>query len=279
MRALQVQQRSVEAHRDGRLRARSPASTPATRPGPRSTRRSITRSIWSTSTSGRRPSRVRSVRRAARRPHTRTSSSAADGCPARSGRAPVDGPSPLAWRCAPLPARRPPIRSPGSTITVDNQTLLGRRRRLPATTVPAAFPGGRSRAGGGRRRPVHLFARSSPVRRAERWSRARKEGTFPVLVGEGGDTDVVLASPIILYDHPGGGPRERGRHVRRHRDRRDPRPAGPDPDRRRKARGPGHRSPVGRRHGPHATPWSPASFEALHGTFRSIRSVGLGPAG
>ncbi len=28
------------------------------------------------------------------------------------------------------------------------------------------------------------------------------EGTFPVLVGAGGQSDVVLSSPIILYDHP-----------------------------------------------------------------------------
>lgn len=30
----------------------------------------------------------------------------------------------------------------------------------------------------------------------------RNDGTFPVLVGEAGSADVMLASPIILYDHP-----------------------------------------------------------------------------
>ena len=30
----------------------------------------------------------------------------------------------------------------------------------------------------------------------------RNEGVFPVLVGEEGQRDTVLASPIILYDYP-----------------------------------------------------------------------------
>ena len=59
-------------------------------------------------------------------------------------------------------------------------------------------------------------------------------GAFPVLVSD----DVVLSSPIILYDLPAVAPESHGRHVRRHRDRRDPGPPGPDPDRRREARGP-----------------------------------------
>ncbi len=35
-------------------------------------------------------------------------------------------------------------------------------------------------------------------------------GMFPVLVGDGSDTDVVLASPIILYDHPAIAPESAG---------------------------------------------------------------------
>jgi hypothetical protein len=36
------------------------------------------------------------------------------------------------------------------------------------------------------------------------------EGTFPVLIGEEGDADVVLSSPIILYDHPAVAPESEG---------------------------------------------------------------------
>src|SRR5262249_40423684 len=36
------------------------------------------------------------------------------------------------------------------------------------------------------------------------------DGTFPVLVGGPGDTDVVLSSPIILYDHPAVAPESAG---------------------------------------------------------------------
>ena len=65
--------------------------------------------------------------------------------------------------------------------------------------------------------------------------------TFPVLAGENGGRDVVLSSPIIMYDHPGVAPGEPGRPARRVRDRRDPHAAHDDPDRRGEARGPGHR--------------------------------------
>jgi hypothetical protein len=38
----------------------------------------------------------------------------------------------------------------------------------------------------------------------------RNDGTFPVLVGDEGETDVVLSSPIILYDHPAVAPESVG---------------------------------------------------------------------
>ena len=38
----------------------------------------------------------------------------------------------------------------------------------------------------------------------------RSDGTFPVLVGRAGATDVVLSSPIILYDHPAVAPESAG---------------------------------------------------------------------
>ena len=59
-------------------------------------------------------------------------------------------------------------------------------------------------------------------------------------------TDLLLGSPIILYDHPQVAAESAGRAVRRDRDRRDPHPAGDDDDRRGEGRGPGHR-PAGRR--------------------------------
>ena len=65
--------------------------------------------------------------------------------------------------------------------------------------------------------------------------------TFPVLAGDDGGRDVVLSSPIIMYDHPGGRPGEPRRPARRGRDRRDPHAAHADPDRRGEARGTGHR--------------------------------------
>ncbi|MEO8217477.1 MAG: hypothetical protein ABI718_10395 [Acidobacteriota bacterium] len=41
-----------------------------------------------------------------------------------------------------------------------------------------------------------------PPSLAEETKRCRNEGVFPVLVGETGSRTAVLASPIILYDHP-----------------------------------------------------------------------------
>ena len=58
--------------------------------------------------------------------------------------------------------------------------------------------------------------------------------------------DLLLVSPIILYDHPEIAEQSDGRAVRLHRDRRDPHAAGDDDDRRGEGAGPGHR-PAGRR--------------------------------
>ena len=92
-------------------------------------------------------------------------------------------------------------------------------------------------------------ARSSPssippTRAAPAALACRSEGTYPVLIG--GD-DVVLSSPIILYDHPEVAAQSPGDLYDAHRDRRDPGPAGDDPHRRGEGRGPGDRRP-GRRH-------------------------------
>ena len=75
----------------------------------------------------------------------------------------------------------------------------------------------------------------------------RSDGAYPVLIG---DDDVVLASPIILYDHPEVAPQSPGDLYDSTRDRRDPGPPGDDPDRRREGRGPGHRPARGGDHRP-----------------------------
>ena len=84
-----------------------------------------------------------------------------------------------------------------------------------------------------------------PRRRPTRVARCRQHRCFPVLAGPPGERDLVLVSPIILYDHPGDRRTERGRAVRLHGDRRDPHPAGDDDDRRGEGAGPRHR-PAGR---------------------------------
>jgi hypothetical protein len=49
-----------------------------------------------------------------------------------------------------------------------------------------------------------------PATAAEAVAGCRSDGTFPVLIGEEGDADVVLSSPIILYDHPAVAPESVG---------------------------------------------------------------------
>ena len=75
------------------------------------------------------------------------------------------------------------------------------------------------------------------------------DGTWPVLIGD--DDRVMLAAPIILYDHPQIAPESERRSLRRHRDRRDPRAAHPDPDRRREGGGESHRPACGGDRRPH----------------------------
>ena len=124
-------------------------------------------------------------------------------------------------------------------VTVENTTRVGRaghrRRRRhrpfaaspstpcwPSTTAPFVSlldpPDGR-RAGGGR------LPQRRDLPRPDRRRRRR----------------------AVVADHPlrppRGGAREPRRPLRRHRDRRDPRPAGADPHRRGEVRGPGHRPP------------------------------------
>jgi hypothetical protein len=49
-----------------------------------------------------------------------------------------------------------------------------------------------------------------PAAAAEAAAGCTSTGTYPVLVGDGSDDDVVLSSPIILYDHPAIAPESQG---------------------------------------------------------------------
>ena len=49
-----------------------------------------------------------------------------------------------------------------------------------------------------------------PAAAAEAAAGCTSVGTYPVLVGDGSDDDVVLSSPIILYDHPAVAPESQG---------------------------------------------------------------------
>ena len=100
------------------------------------------------------------------------------------------------------------------------------------------------------------------------------DGTFPVLVGDGDDR-----RRAVVADHPlrppGGGAREPGRHLRRDRDRRDPRAAGADADRRREGRGPRHRPRARPRSSTGCDDMPPEVWERLHGD----DPLGRGPVG
>ena len=103
-------------------------------------------------------------------------------------------------------------------------------------------------------------------------------GLFPVLVGDGSDADVVLASPIILYDHPAIAPESGG-------DMFDAteideilalRVLTLTDEEKREARSTDPRSAaiIDR-----CDAMGADDLDALHGTFRSIRSIGPGRPG
>ncbi len=117
-------------------------------------------------------------------------------------------------------ARQTPFAFDGLT---GSGRVVGRtavRRRLPGVGVggqhhaarPGAVAGPQRPAAGrvrvharhpdGGRRRLRLAAR--PARRVarRRWPACTNTGVWPVLAGEPGQRDVMLASPIILYDYP-----------------------------------------------------------------------------
>jgi hydrogenase maturation protease len=49
-----------------------------------------------------------------------------------------------------------------------------------------------------------------PEKYQEQTANCHNEGVFPVLVGEDGQADTLLASPIILYDYPEIAPESHG---------------------------------------------------------------------
>ncbi len=102
-------------------------------------------------------------------------------------------------RCTvdPIPGPRPLLRV---AVTVENTSswsaAAARRddalaRSLAATHVALAVDGG-----------AFVSAIDPPEHARDAVAACRQDGCFPVLVGPPGAADVVLAAPIILYDHP-----------------------------------------------------------------------------
>ena len=107
-------------------------------------------------------------------------------------------------------------------------------------------------------------------RRARPSPAARNDGTFPVLIGAEGDADVVLSSPIILYDHPAVAPESPATSATRPRSTRSsPCGCSPSPTTRRPRRG--APTPAPRRSSTAATTCRPRSGSAC--TARSARSA------
>ncbi|GAA2804558.1 hypothetical protein [Saccharopolyspora taberi] len=92
------------------------------------------------------------------------------------------------------------------TVVVENRTRYEPasreemlRRSLVSTHVVLALRGG------------HFLSLVDPPEAAREATQAcRNEHTWPVLVGEPGQCDVMLSAPIILYDHPAIAPQSAG---------------------------------------------------------------------
>ena len=146
-------------------------------------------------------------------------------------------------------AARPVRRAPGAAAARQPHAVGGVDAR------PGPDPPGRAAPRAGRRaprrrrraRPVHLAARAAGVGARLRRPAARTSARSRCSPARPASTDLVLASPIILYDHAAGGAGERGRVLRRHRDGRDAHAAGDDAHRGGEAPGARQR-PARRRH-------------------------------
>ena len=100
--------------------------------------------------------------------------------------------------------------------------------------------------------------------------------TFPVLAGENGGRDVVLSSPIIMYDHPSRAG-EPGRPARRVRDRRDPHAAHVDLSGTRRSGRRGPTDPRAKAIVDRADVMPKEMLARLHGAVRSLRPVSERP--
>ncbi len=131
--------------------------------------------------------------------------------------------------------------------TVENTTAWDDDDAAPRATTPwRRVAGRRAHAAGRRRRRRSSRCSTRPTTPPTPVAGCRSDGTFPVLDRRRRRRRALVADHPLRP--PRGGARERGRPVRRHRDRRDPRPAGPDAHRRGEGRGPGHRPPRRRHH-------------------------------
>ena len=131
--------------------------------------------------------------------------------------------------------RRWPLTAEMRIATAPADGCLRPRRRGASTSTTAPAPTRTRRSGTRSSAPTSSSRRTTrefvslldpPEELAAAAAAARQHRCWPVLGRRPGDTDVVLGLPIILYDHPEIAAREPGRPVRRHRDRRDPHPAG-----------------------------------------------------
>ena len=152
----------------------------------------------------------------------------------------------------------------------------GRPASRPRRDVLGHVPGGRPHHAGGRRRHASSPCSIRPMRAGTAAAGCHNDGMLP-------RADRRRRRGAVLADHPlrppGGGPREPRRPLRRHRDRRDPGPAGADPDRRGEGRGPGHRPAAPRPSSTAATTMPPEAWERLHGTVRPGRARRSGRPG
>ena len=130
------------------------------------------------------------------------------------------------WACGSAPstpatgAARRPTGRPGCVV-----------RSSPPTCCSGSTAGASSR-------------QLDPPEWAQGYAAARtNDGALPGAAARGQDATVMLASPIILYDHAARGARERDRLLRRPRGRRAAQPAHDDPVRGGEARGARHRPP------------------------------------
>ena len=278
VRCLQVQ------HRDDRgARRRGRRSCPSTtldvdgRRGSRGTRPSSTRSTSAPSRCSRRPTRRARTVRAARRVddvedlRRRAAARRRAGPPAaRAGRRRRAGRGRLGGR------RRASVPE-GRRSTVENTTDWVADAGADRDDADAPLARRRAHAARGRRRRASSRCstrRRSPTRRVAGCVQRRHRSRCWSATAERRRDAVVADHPLRP---PRGRARERRRPLRRDRDRRDPRTAGADADRRREGRGARHR-PAGRGIIDRCDDMPPEVWERLHGAMRGSLPAECAPS-